>query len=393
MQFFEWFVGFRYLFSPKTIKKHSFFSLTTAISVLGVAFGVMTLIVVLSVMNGFGKDLRDKTLSIKSHILIQSEDFSPFEYSKELSKIKSSDRRIQKVEPTILKEMMVRYQGTISSILLKGVETLEKKTKSNFPAIVLGQELAQALGAFEGDMIEIISPLETMGPLGSIPKAKKFEVTGLLNTGVYEYDMKLATVSLEHIQNFLEYENKIEEIEIWISDIDQTSQVITNIQKLSFMKPFLIRDWKVLNKNLLGALQLEKIAMFVILSFIVLVAALNIITAMTRVCLEKKREISIFKAMGAKSKHILMIFLIQGIFIGFTGIILGCLGGLGICYVLNHYQFIRLPDIYYSTVVPVNVEFFSVLVIAIMAFCITIVSALYPAWKASRVHSLEGIRI
>ena len=189
MSSIQWRIGLRYLVIPK---KHFMIHLTSFISIAGIATGVMTLIVVLSVMNGFGKDLRDKILDFKSHILIESKDFGPMPHSqKQMADIKSSDSRIVSVEPFILTELMIRHQSQVSGILFKGVSHAGEMPHVRSPTIFLGEELSQTIGAFEGDMVEIISPLETTGPLGKLPKLKKYKVGGLLKTGVYEYDTKL----------------------------------------------------------------------------------------------------------------------------------------------------------------------------------------------------------
>ena len=391
---FSRFVGCRYLFSKK---RHSILSLTTWISVLGVATGVTTLIVVISIMSGFGNDLKDKILNFKSHILIESKDFSPFHYSKDFkTDIQQADTRIQEISPYILTEMMIRNRGSTTGVLLKGIEhkqdVISSKAKDPLPPILLGQELASSLGAFRGDVIEIVSPLETTGPLGTIPKMKKYKVAGLIQTGIYEYDTKLAYVSLQEAQQFLEYGSKIDGLEVKVSNVYQTPSVIQNIKKASKISSFQVRDWQELNRSLLSALKLEKMAMFVVLSFIVLVAALNIITTITRSVLEKRREISILKAMGARRSHILNIFLFQGLLMGVTGIILGMGVGVGVCYVLDRFQLIRLPDIYYTTSIPIDMHLGHFGVIGIIAFVITVISSFYPAWKASKLDPLEGIR-
>ncbi len=395
MNLFERFVGFRYLLSKK---KQTILSLTTWISVGGVATGVMALIIVISVMNGFGKDLQDKILGFKSHLLIESKEFLPFEYNPKLhAQIQKADPRIQEVTPYILSEMIVRKQSTVTGVLLKGVlpsvfKAPKPSRKSALPPILLGQELASLLGVFKGDSVEILSPLETTGPFGVLPKTRKYQVRDVIVTGVYEYDTKLAYVPLSEAQDFLEYGSKIDGFELKVSDIYASSQIKKNLKPISALSSFEIRDWQELNKNLLSALKLEKMAMYVILSFIILVAALNIMTTLMRLVLEKKKEISILKAMGAQRLHILMIFLFQGLWIGVSGIILGLVGGIGTCVLLNRFQIIRLPDIYYNTSVPVDMEALHLVIIGAIAFGISLFSSFYPAWRASQLDPLEGIR-
>ena len=398
MNLFERFLGFRYLLSKK---KQTILSLTTWISVGGVATGVMALVIVISVMNGFGKDLRDKILGFKSHLLIESKEFLPFEYDPKLrEQIQKMDPRIQEVTPYILSEMIIRQKSTVTGVLLKGVSPSffkalppdRKSARRAFPPILLGQELASLLSVFKGDVVEILSPLETTGPFGVLPKTRKYQVRDLIATGVYEYDTKLAYVPLSQAQDFLEYGSKIDGFELKVSDIYASSKVQKNLKNSTALSSFEIRDWQELNKNLFSALKLEKMAMVVILSFIILVAALNIMTTLTRLVLEKKREISILKAMGAQRIQILKIFLFQGLWIGMSGIVLGLVGGIGMCAVLHRFQLISLPDIYYNTSVPVDMEGIHILVIGAIAFGISLFSSFYPAWRASKLDPLEGIR-
>lgn len=388
---FEPFIGLRYLFSKR---KDSFFSLTSFISMGGVACGVMTLIVVLSVMNGFGKDLQDKIIGFKSHILIESKDFSPFKYSGQfLADLKAIDPEITAVIPSLSSEMMVRYQSELTGALFKGIDPpLKEISRGKETPILLGQELAQSIGAYEGERVQVISPIETTGPLGVIPKMRTYRVAALFATGLYEYDTKLIYVSLRDAQEFLEVGNRIDAIEIKVTDIHKTAAIIQKIRALPNVQSLLIRDWRELNKNLFHALKLEKIAMFVILLLMVLVAALNIVTTVTRTVLTKRKEISILKAMGADGRQILRIFLLQGMVIGGIGLGFGLLGGYILCLILGRFEWIRLPDIYYNTAVPVQAQISYFVIIGIASFLITVLCSFFPAWKASRVHPLQGIR-
>lgn len=360
----------------------------------GVACGVMTLIVVLSVMNGFGKDLQDKIIGFKSHILIESKDFSPFKYSGQfLTDLKSMDPEIIEVIPSLSSEMMVRYQSELTGVLFKGIDPPLREIPGGKEApALLGQELAQSIGAYEGERIQIISPIETTGPLGVIPKMRTYRVATLFATGLYEYDTKLVYVSLRDAQEFLEVGNQIDAIEIKVADIHKTTAIIQKIRALPDAQPLLIRDWRELNKNLFHALKLEKIAMFVILLLMVLVAALNIVTTVTRTVLMKRKEISILKAMGAHNHQILRIFLLQGMVIGGIGLGFGLLGGYILCLMMSRFEWIRLPDIYYNTAVPVQAQISYFVIIGIASFLITVLCSFFPAWKASRVHPLQGIR-
>lgn len=393
MHLFELFVGFRYLFSKK---KKSVLSLTTLISIGGIAIGVMALMVVLSVMNGFSKDIQSKILGFKSHIVIESKNFLPFLPSPNLiSELRTIDSNIIEISPYVSTEMMARREGMLQGILYKGMDGPLMKAwvadRDRVPPVWVGKELAYSLRVRKGDLMEIISPIETTGPLGVLPKLKRYRVAGLIETGLYEYDTKLVVATLSEAQQFLEYNGKIDGIELKVSNLYETNKVMDRIKILPSVLNLEIRDWPMLNKKLFSALKLEKLAMFVILSFMVLVAALNIITTITRIVVEKKKEISILKTMGANQKNIMIIFLIQGMCIGMTGILLGTVGGWGICSILQRYELIRLPDIYYYTAVPVEMDISQFMMIGCVAFLITGLCSWYPAWKASRIDPLEGI--
>ena len=393
MRYFERFIGFRYLLSKR---KKSVWSLTTFITLGGIMLGVMSLIVVTSVMNGFSKDIQTKVLNFKNHILIQSPDLLPFYCSSETVEVlKSADSRILDVHPFLSTEMIAKHNAQFSGVVVKGIDvTLFEKLKKDKEqrGILMGKELAVQLYVGEGDAIEIISPVETTGPLGIMPRKKQYRIAQFFETGLYDVDAKYIYLPLSEAQDFLNYDRKIDGIEINISEVEAVQTVILNLQKLPEMKSLEIRGWPELNKNLFGALKLEKLAMFIILSFIILVAALNIITTITRVVLDKQREISILKAMGARRKQILSIFLLQGMVTAVVGIFLGAVGGFLICEVMRRQAFIQLPDIFYSTAIPVDMRLSQFVIIGVTAILITGLCSFYPAWKASEMDPLDGIR-
>ncbi len=254
MHRFEWMVGLGYLFSER---KKSFLTLTTFISIGGVASGVLALTIVISVMNGFSKDIRQKVIGFKSHILIEAKDFLPFTLDKALpQKLQDKDKRIMEVTPHLSVELMAKFRQNISGILYKGVDLPILRIQKDDSPILLGEELSATLRVKEGDTIEIVSPLETMGPLGTIPKMKKYRVAGLLKTGLYEYDTKLAIVPLSEAQRFLELKDRVSGIEIKILDLDEVDPVIQNISKL--VSHLQVRGWPELNQKLFSAIKLEK---------------------------------------------------------------------------------------------------------------------------------------
>jgi lipoprotein-releasing system permease protein len=261
------------------------------------------------------------------------------------------------------------------------------------PGIILGNELARNLGVSQGEPVTVISPLGRLTPLGQVPRSQTFRVTGIFDSGMYEYDSTIVYVSLWAAQRFLGIGNRVTGIEVRVADIYEADRVAKAIGKALGGYPYWSRDWMRMNKNLFSALKLEKIVMFIILTLIILVAAFNIVGTLIMVVLEKTRDIAILKSMGATGRSIMKIFMIEGAVIGLVGTILGLLGGFTLCELLATYKFIELPqDVYYISTLPVKMDPVDVALIAVAAMVISLVATLYPAWQASRLDPAEAIR-
>ena len=274
------------------------------------------------------------------------------------------------------------------------VVSQKKKDKNGIevPGALIGKELARNLGVFMGDYINVISPLGTVTPMGMVPKVKRFQVEGVFDSGMYEYDSSLIYVSLKEAQSFFELGNMVTGIEVRTDDIYRAREIGKEIQG-SLGYPFWTRDWIEMNKNLFAALKLEKIAMFVILALIVLVAAFNIISTLIMVVMEKQKDIAILKAMGATSGSIMKIFVIEGTVIGTVGTALGLFGGYVSCFLLAKYKFIELPgDVYYISTLPVKMEPMTLLIVSIAALGISFIATIYPAYQAARLDPAEALR-
>ena len=406
---FEWFVSLRYL---KAKRKHSFISLITLISVAGVALGVMALIVVLSVMTGFTDELRDKILGINSHIIVQKFG-SQIEYPDEVRTQLSQLPEITATTPYIFSQTMITSDrggtGAIvrgidpdsaNSVLdlgkyLKGCQLNDLKYDQNnpraIPQIILGNELARQLRVYKGERIRLISTNGPLTPVGIIPKVKTCEVAGIFKTDMFEYDSSLAYVSIETAQNFLELDRSVNGIEIKLNDIYKARQVSKQIE--TYLGPgYIAKDWILMNKNLFSALQLEKTALFIIVTLVVIVAAFNIVSTLTMMVMEKNKDIAILKSMGATARQIRNIFIYEGLVIGMTGTLLGLIGGLASCKLLSHYQFIKLPEVYPISTLPVKVLPMDVGIISISAVIISLAATLYPSWQASKVDPATALR-
>jgi lipoprotein-releasing system permease protein len=262
----------------------------------------------------------------------------------------------------------------------------------SIPSLILGKNLARRLGVGQGDVVYLISPRGMMTPAGHMPAMKRFIVRGMFETGFYEYDASLAYTHLNAAQSMLRIGDSVTGIGIRVADIYEADKIAEKIaENLGF--PFWARDWMETNRNFFSALKLEKTAMFIILTLIILVAAFNIASTLIMMVMSKTRDIAILKAMGATDSSIRKIFVFNGLVIGATGTVLGTVLGLAGCFLLQHYQFVQLPgDVYYFTTLPVEVRLVDVLSIVSAALVICFGATLYPAVKASRSNPVEALR-
>jgi lipoprotein-releasing system permease protein len=404
---FELFLGIRYL---KAKRKQTFISVITVISIVGVMVGVMALIVVLSVMNGFREDLMSKILGVNSHLLIMGYGGPYKDYDKVAEKAMGLEGVVA-TTPFIYSQVMVNHMGSVSGAILRGVDTKSAGNvigirpmikqgsldsldvlHNGIPGIIIGSELSDQIRAGPGDILSVVSPHGKLTPLGRVPNSRKYKVTGLFDSGMYEYDSSMVYISLQECQNFLGMEEKVTGIEVRVTDIYKTDSIGKALQGI-LGYPYWTKDWKAMNRSLVAALKLEKMTMFVILIMIVLVGALNIISTLVMVVMEKTRDMAILKAMGATSKSIMTIFIFQGLLVGLVGTVAGLISGLGICHLLAKYQFIKLPsDVYYISTLPVRVEWLDVFFVTFSAVVISFLATLYPSWHASKLNPAEALR-
>jgi lipoprotein-releasing system permease protein len=412
---YEWFIGLRYL---KAKRKQTFISIITLISIVGVAVGVMTLIVVLAVMNGFEKNLKEKFLGTQAHLHLIKATQEGMDHYEEVTKKVEEVKGVVSATPFIFNQVMLSSESNVFGVVLNGIDPdrigkvtdLARNMKagrlqdlqgeSDSPGIILGVELAKHLGVSLNDAIQVISPLGTMTPMGMMPKMKRFRVVGIFYSGMYEFDNTLAYISIESAQKFFGMGSRVTGIEIKTNDIYRVKEIGKEIrQKLGF--PFWTRDWMEMNRNFYSALKLEKIAMFIILVLIVLVAALNIISTLIMVVMEKHKDIAILKSMGMPSKGILRIFIIEGGIIGVVGTALGTIFGLGIAFNLDkivgfledRFGFkIFSPEVYYIEKFPSQVNPMDVGLILMTAILISLLATLYPSWRASKLDPAEALR-
>ena len=262
---------------------------------------------------------------------------------------------------------------------------------SGLPGIILGRELANSIGVIKGDKVILMSPHSIISPMGQIPTMKRFVVAGTFSSGMNEYDSALAYVDLQQAQILSGAKNKILAIGVWINNVFNVRSIETDIAPL-LSASFYMRDWMQINKSLFAALKLEKTAMFIILTLIILVAAFNIASALIMMVMEKTRDIAVLKAMGATNRAIRKIFMYKGLIIGSFGTVIGTAAGVGLCFILKKYDFIHLPDAYPFATLPVQLDYPDVAVIAASALAICFISTLYPSYKASKMDPAEALR-
>ena len=402
----EYFIAKKYL---RAKRKEGFISLITFLSVAGVILGVMALVVVIAVMSGAETEFRNRILGLEPHMLVMNYG-GAFEDKDALAERIRGIDGVTAVSPVLFGQAMIRTSRSFSGVMVRGVtpdtgaalikdfspeqlkHALAKgKKKGDLPGIVLGKELASSIGVITGDTIILMTAKGIISPIGQIPSMKRFIVGGTFTSGMSEYDSMLAYVHLDQAQSLVKAPDRISALGVWLEDVFQVKPMANN--HLGFIKyPYYIRDWMDINQSLFSALKLEKTAMFVILTLIILVAAFNIASALIMMVMEKTKDIAVLKAMGATHKTIRRIFIIKGMIIGVLGTVIGTISGVFICYILKKYEFIRLPEAYPFSTLPVQLEYADVAVIALSAILICFLSTLYPSYKASRMDPVEAIR-
>ncbi len=403
---YQLFIALRYLKSKKKSRSLSF---SVGISICGVAVGVMALLVVLSVMSGFHEDLQKKILGVNSHVIVLNYKGVIEDHIAISQKLKD-EPRVVAMSPFVMGQVMVSYGKKAHGVFLRGVDiSLESKTtdilqylkstnienfqqKHEAPWIILGRELAFTLGVLTGDIVNIISPMAEVGPLGVLPKTRPFRVAGIFEVGMFEYDANLVITDIKAAQEFFGLGNNVTGIALKIDDIYKAIEVKESIiKKLTF--PYYAKDWIQMNKNLFAALKLEKFAMFIILTLIVLVASFNIVSTLMMNVMDKQKEIAVLKTMGATNRGIMLIFMIQGIVIGVIGTILGIVGGYTLGKLIDSYEIIKLPaDVYYLSKLPVKMKLFDFVVVSISAILISLISTIYPSYQAAKLQPVELLR-
>jgi lipoprotein-releasing system permease protein len=410
----ELFIGSRYLFSRRNSQIPSIFTL---ISICGVVLGVMALIVILAVLNGFHDDLKEKILGTTPHVtLLDYVEDRITGYDSLISVIEDVPG-VTDASPLIYSEAMVvsgsqensgafvrgvvpdqeRQVVDIDRYIYSGAFTFdyqEQDGQKEYPGAVIGSYMAQVLRVGVGDVITVWSPKGfKITPIGLSALWRKFRVTGIFETGLYEVDAQFMYIGLDDAQSFFGLKNAVNRIEIRIDDVEQAQTMRTELLDYLGGYPLTGTDWVSHNQNLFEALKLEKAVMFIILTLIVLVAASNIVSTLTMLVMDKTREIGILRSMGLSSRAVGRVFVFNGLIIGVVGTALGAGLGWALSVILNKYDLISVPgDVYFISSIPVNIQAGDMLIICIASLLISLLATLYPAWRAATMAPVEAIR-
>jgi lipoprotein-releasing system permease protein len=408
----EIFVGLRY---TRAKRRNHFISFISLISMLGITLGIAALITVLSVMNGFEKELRHRILGVVAHATVTG-------YGGELRNWPAIAEQVAGysavtgVAPFIQGEGMFSHGGRVSGTLIRGVlpdreghvsEIAEKMVQGKLSdlragdyGIVLGEALARSLSVTVGDKVTLITPQASVTPAGIIPRMKRFTVVGTFEVGMYEYDSALALLYLDDAATLLRMSDSVSGLRIKVDDLFKAPALARQLQT-SLGMDYRVSDWTREHVNFFRAVQTEKTVMFIILLLIVAVAAFNIVSTLVMVVTDKRSDIAILRTLGASPATIMGIFMVQGIVIGAAGTLLGIIAGVALALnvgtvvhaleQLMHTQFLA-PDVYYISDLPSDLRWFDVAKIAIVSFIMAVMATLYPAWRASRTQPAEALR-
>jgi lipoprotein-releasing system permease protein len=400
---FELFLAKRFLMG----QRYGVFRLvTTIIAIGGTALGVAALLVTLAVMDGFRIDIQEKILGTQPHIVITSPFNANLPYEPALAEALKSIPGVQAQAPYVGAQALLQSENRVTGILLRGIiPDLEMHvtrlngilTKGDWQklddhGIILGQELAESIGARAGQTLTLIAPQAEGDALMQAPRMRKYQVVGIFHSGMYEYDANLAYITLPAAQDLIGIGKHISGYGVRLTDVDKTLNAERAIiDRLGV--GFWVRSWQDLNRPLFSAMKLERTVMFIILTLIILVSSFTIISNLLLLTIEKGREIGILQAIGASPRQIAKIFLLNGFMLGGSGVGLGLALGVLISELLKHYPIIRLPaDVYYIDRLPVRLSLQTIESVAACAFFLVLASVLYPAYKAHQMDPVQAIR-
>jgi lipoprotein-releasing system permease protein len=408
-------LGWRYTRAGRATRRNGFISFISGVSMLGIGLGVAALIIVLSVMNGFQKEVRDRMLGVVSHIEIFSRDGQALPDIDAIMAAARKNTEVVGVAPFIATQALVARGEDMKGTLVRGIDpalepqvtdigstaqrgALSRLVPGQF-GIVLGVELARSLYVREGDQVTLVAPGGQVTPAGVVPRLKQFTVVGTFDSGHYEYDSALAMVHADDAARVFRFEGPTG-IRLKLKDLNKAREVADQLAA-TLPGSFLIRDWTRQNKTWFAAVQVEKRMMFIILTLIVAVAAFNLVSTLVMTVTDKRADIAILRTLGASPRSIMGIFVVQGAMVGVIGTIGGLLLGLGIAYNIDVivpalerlFQANFLPkDIYLISRMPSDPQRSDIMPITLISLALAFVATLYPSWRASRVNPAEALR-
>jgi lipoprotein-releasing system permease protein len=406
------YIGLRY---TRAKRRTQFISFITLTSVLGIALGVTALITVLSVMNGFEAELRERILGMTSHATVTGR-YGQLDNWRELDQKLKDTPHVLGAAPFITGQVMINADRRVSGTMLNGIlpeyesrvsEVADKMKLGELSdlvagqyGIVLGAELANYLGVTMGDKITVISPQINSTPAGIVPRMRRFTVVGIFQVGMYEYDRNMALINIEDAARLFRMESAVSGLRIKLDDLFNAPQITRGLATALYNE-YQVSDWTLAHNNFFKAIQTEKRVMFIILLLIVAVAAFNIVSTLVMVVTDKRGDIAILKTQGLTSGSVMGIFMVLGSIIGVVGTALGTIGGIALALnvetivpaieKLFQVQFMA-ADVYYISELPSKLVWSDVYVIAGMAFFLSLLATVYPAWQASRINPAEVLR-
>jgi lipoprotein-releasing system permease protein len=400
----------------------NYFSVFTSISIIGVILGVAALTVVLSVTSGFQASFRAKVLGVNAHVLVLKYGLDFAEYREVMKKAKA-EPHVKAVAPFVFNEMMLARGSRLSGVLVKGIDpelspqvldigdrlTVGKTSDlegvatpsdggTPLPGILIGQELQKKLKAQVGDRLRVVSPKTDFDPSswsaggGPAPAVREFRVAGVFYSGFDEYDRRLAYVSLKEAQKFFGPADVVTGVEMKLDDVDRAAEVSRRLLTDLGGTPYRVIDWEELNRNLFTALKMQKVALVIVLTLIILVACFNIVAAMTMLVIDKAKEIAILKSMGMRSAGVARVFLVAGLTIGAVGSVVGLGVGLLICAIVSRYGYSLDPSVYLIDRLPVQVSGSELGLTIVITLGICFIATLYPSLKAANLEPVDGLR-
>ena len=412
MRFISFYIAYKYLRSKKSSR---FTSIISKSSVIGISLGIAAIIVVMSIMNGFHSEMRDKILSMVSHVIVTEKNYTLKNWDKLKFKI-DKNKLVLNSAPYVEGQAMISFDGNVHGIQLKGIiPEYEKNVTSLSDNIIegdlnniglkpyqisIGIDLAKKMNLSIGDKITLVIPRANTTLIGIVPRLKRFEVGSIFKFGMQQYDKNLVFIDINEAQILYDMGSNVTGLRLKLNDLFKVKKV-SNFINSNFNSDYIVIDWTMMNKNFFNALKMEKTMLMLLMFLIVLVATFNIISSLFMVVSEKKSDIAILKTIGMNSKNVMYIFILQGTFLGITGIILGLgiglLISLNLDYVVAFIEYILghsllNSDIYMISTVPVKIEVKDLLYVSIISFVFALLSAIYPAINASKTKPAEVLK-